>query len=147
MKVVLLEDVKKLGKRNDVVDVSDGYARNFLFKQNLAVEATGGNLNEIKQKQGAKKAREAKELEEAKELAKTIDKKTFVIRKKTGEGGRLYGTLTAMDVAEALAASGYTVDKRNITLKTGLKNVGSTDVHLKLHNEVSCEITVTVESL
>ncbi len=147
MKVVLLEDVKKLGKKNDVVEVSDGYARNFLFKQNLAVEATGGNLNEIKQKQGARKAREERELQEAKDLAKTIDKKTFVIRKKTGEGGRLYGTLTAMDVADALAEAGYTVDKRNITLKTNLKNVGSTDVHLKLHNEVSCEITVTVESL
>lgn len=147
MKVVLLEDVKKLGKKNEVVEVSAGYARNYLFKNNLATEATGGALNEVKQKQGAKKAREARELAEAKEMGKKLNGKTFTIKKKTGEGGRLYGALTAIDIAECLAKEGYDLDKRNITPEITLKNVGSTKVTLKLHTEVTVEITVNVESL
>lgn len=147
MKVVLLEDVKKLGKKNDVVEVSPGYARNFLFKKNLAVEASGDALNEVKQKLGAQRAREKRELAEAKETAKQLDGKTITIKKKTGEGGRLYGSLTAIDIADALEKQGYTVDKRNITPALTLKNVGSVPVQLKLHSEVSCEIIVVVESL
>ncbi len=146
MKVILLEDVKKLGKKNDVVEVSTGYARNFLFKKNLATEATGQQLNEVKQMMGAKKAKEARELEEARELSQTIAGQTFKIEKKTGEGGRLYGTLTSMDVADALAKAGYKVEKRDITLKDTIKNVGTFPVHLKLHTEVSCEIQIEVVS-
>ncbi|NLF20537.1 MAG: 50S ribosomal protein L9 [Clostridiaceae bacterium] len=146
MKVVLLEDVKKLGKKNDVVEVSDGYARNFLFKRNLAIEATGGNLNDVRLKQGSVKAKEDRELAEAKELAALIGGRRFTIRKKTGEGGRLYGALTAMDVADSLSAEGFNIDKRGVNLKQNLKNVGQTDVTLKLHTEVSCEIVIEVVS-
>lgn len=147
MKVVLLEDVKKVGKKNDIVEVSAGYARNFLFKKNLAVEASSDALNEVKQKLGAQKAKEARELAEAKEMKTKLDGKTFTIRKKTGEGGRLYGALTAIDIADCLAKEGFVIDKRNITPAQALKNVGSTNVSLKLHTEVSCEITVKVEAL
>lgn len=147
MKVVLLEDVKKLGKKNDVVEVSTGYARNFLFKKNLAVEASGEALNEVKQKLGAQKAKEKRELEEAREASKQLAGRTFTIKKKTGEGGRLYGALTAIEIADCLEKEGYSIDKRNITPAVALKNVGSTPVTLKLHNEVSCEITVVVEAL
>lgn len=147
MKVILLEDVKKLGKKNDVVEVSNGYANNFLFKKNLAIEASKEKLNELKLKEGAEKADQARRLEDAKNLAEELDGQKFVIKKKSGENGRLYGTLTSIDVAEALKAAGYDIDKRHITLRHDLKNVGSTDVDLKLHNSVSTTITINVEAL
>lgn len=147
MKVILLEDVKKLGKKDEIVEVSKGYANNFLFKKNLAVEANSGKLNELKLKQGAQIAESNRILEEAKELANVLEGKTFTVKKKSGEQGRLYGALTSIDVAAALAEAGYEVNKRLITLKHDLKNIGSTEAELKLHNEVSCNIIVHVESL
>lgn len=146
MKVVLLQDVKNIGKMDEIVNVADGYARNFLFKKGLAMEANSVNLNNIKTKKKAEAAKEAQRLAEAKELAGVLGGRSFTIRMRTGEKGRLYGTLTAIDVAEALKKEGFTIDKRNITLATPLKNVGSTDATLKLHREVSCKITVHVES-
>lgn len=147
MKVVLLEDVKKLGKVDDIVEVSDGYARNFLFKKNLAVEATKENLNEVKLRKKAEQVKAARVLQEAKDLAAKLEGQAFTMKMKTGEGGRLYGSLTAMDIANALVSAGYAVDKRNITIKTPLKNVGSTNVSVKLHNEVTANVVVKVEEL
>ncbi len=145
MKVVLLQDVKKLGKVDDIVDVSDGYARNFLFKRNLAVEATKENLNEVKLRRRAEEVKAQRALDEAKELAKELEGQAFSMKMKAGAGGRLYGTLTAMDVADALAKAGYNVDKRNITIDQALKSLGQTTVRLKLHNEVTAVVTVKVE--
>lgn len=145
MKVVLLEDVKKLGKADEIVEVSDGYARNFLFKKNLAVEATKENLNEVKLRKKAEQVKAERALAEAKETAAELEGKNFTMKMKAGEGGRLYGTLTAMDVADALVKAGYQVDKRNITIKVPLKNVGTTDVAVKLHNDVTANVVVKVE--
>lgn len=145
MKVVLLQDVKKLGKTDDIVEVSDGYARNFLFKQNLAIEATKGNLNEVKIRKKADQAKADRILEEAKEKAKELEGQVFTLKMKAGSGGRLYGALTAMDVADALTKAGYPVDKRNVTIETPLKSLGTARVKLKLHNEVSATVDVKVE--
>lgn len=147
MKVILLEDVKSLGKADAIVDVSDGYARNFLFKKKLALEATAENLNSVKIKKKAQAAAAQRELEEAQNLGRELLDKSFTLKMKTGEGGRLYGALTAQEVAGALAQAGYKIDKRNITLGTPLKNVGSTTATLKLHNQVKVDITIVVEAL
>ena len=116
MKVVLLKDVDKLGKKNDVVEVNAGYARNFLFRQGLAQEASKQNLHKVKQRQAADEAAAARELEEAKAQGEKLQDSRFEIAMKAGEGGRLYGALTAIDIAAALEKQGYKVDKRNITI-------------------------------
>ncbi len=145
MKVVLLEDVKKLGKADEIIEVSDGYARNFLFKKNLAVEATKENLNEVKLRKKAEQVKAERALAEAQRIAKELEGQNFTMKMKAGEGGRLYGTLTAMDVADALNKAGYAVEKRNITIQTPLKNVGTTNVAVKLHNDVTANVVVKVE--
>ena len=145
MKVVLLQDVKKLGKADDIVEVNDGYARNFLFKQKLAIEATKENLNEVKLRKRAEQVKADRALADAREMAEELEGKAFTMKMKAGAGGRLYGTLTAMDVATALTAGGYEVDKRNITIETPLKMLGTAKVKLKLHNEVMATVEIKVE--
>lgn len=144
MKVILLKDVKGLGKANDVVDVNDGYGRNFLLKQGLARESSAANLNDVKMKKGAQAEHARRELEAAKETKAKLDGQKFTYKVKTGEGGRLYGAVTAMDVAELLKKGGFNVDKKNITLKSAIKSVGTFSAKVKLHTEVSCEVTVEV---
>ena len=144
MKVVLLKDVDKLGKKNDVVEVNAGYARNFLFRQGLAQEASKQNLHKVKQRQAADEAAAARELEEAKAQGEKLQDSRFEIAMKAGEGGRLYGALTAIDIAAALEKQGYKVDKRNITIHTPIKSLGESKATVKLHNEVSVQITVAV---
>ena len=124
MKVILLKEVKGLGKIDDIVDVSDGYARNMLFKKNLALEATPANLNTIRLRKGSQAEKARRELEEAKSTGKTLDGKHFTVLVKSGEGGRLYGAVTAMDVSAALEKAGYSVDKKNIVIKNPIKAVG-----------------------
>lgn len=147
MKIILLEDVKNVGKKDEIVEVSRGYANNFLLKNGLAVEATSTNVNEVKQMKSAKKAQEARELQAAKDLADELKDKAFTIKKKSGDDGRLYGSLTNIDVHDAMKAEGYDLDKRNISLSTNLKNVGKTSADVKLHREVSVKVSIQVESL
>ncbi|HHX37109.1 MAG TPA: 50S ribosomal protein L9 [Clostridiaceae bacterium] len=144
MKVILLSDVKDLGKEDEIVDVKPGYARNFLIKKNLAVEVNKSNLNEIKVRKKAAAAKEAQALAEAQEMAETLEGQTFELPMKVGENGRLYGTLTAIDVENALAEAGYKVDKRNITLEKALRNVGKTTARLRLHREVIVLVNIVV---
>ncbi len=144
MKVILLEDVKSLGKADDIVNVNDGYARNFLFKKNLALEATASNLNSVKHRKKAENARAAQKLEDAKVSAAKLEGKTFTLPVKCGEGGRLYGAVTAMDIAGALEKQGFEVDKRGINIKQAIKALGSFDVEVKLHSDVTAKITVQV---
>lgn len=147
MKVILLQDVKTVGKQDEIVQVSDGYARNFLFKKQLALEATPENLNTVKTRKAAQQAAAQRELEAAKEQGNALQKQTVLLRMKTGEGGRLYGSLTAQEVADALQKMGFSVDKRNVSLNQTLKSVGRTSANVKLHNQVKVEVAVVVEAL
>lgn len=147
MKVILLADVKNVGKKDTILDVSEGYANNFLLKKKLAVLADNKNLNLLQQKKGSEDAKAAREKQAASELAATINGKTFILKMKAGEGGKLYGALTANDVAEVLENSGYKVDRRAISLNGNIKNIGRVTCHLKLYRGVIAEINVNVEAL
>ncbi len=144
MKVILTKDVKKLGKADQIVEVSDGYAKNYLFKQNLAIEASSKNLHDVKQKQDTDKARDLRKRVEAMELSKELQNQTFTISMKAGEGGRLYGSLTTMDIAQALEKKGYTIDKKNISINVQIKQLGHTTADIKLYSDISCTIDIDI---
>ena len=145
MKVILKEDVRKLGKKNDVVEVSDGYARNFLFSRGLAVEATAQNLNALKTKAAADTRRDAKLTAEAQERKAKIQGKVIKIAIACGEGGRLFGSVTGAQVAEALSEQyGVAVDKKNIKIDGNVKALGDYKVTLKLYTGVECDMTLSV---
>lgn len=147
MKVILLNDIKNLGKKDEIVEVSDVYANSFLIKKKMALPANAKNLNELKLRQGSKEHSDALELQKAMELAAILENKDFVIKLKTGEHGKLYGSLTSSEVANILKEQGYTIDKKDISLALALKNVGKTTALLKLHNKVKININIIVESL
>ena len=147
MKVILLSDVKGLGKANQVVEVNDGYGRNFLLKKGLAKESNATNLNDVKMKQGAKAEHERRALEAAKKMKEDLGGKTFTLKMKCGEGGKLYGAVTDKDISEELKKNGYEIEKKQVVINTPMKNVGTFGVRIKLHPEVSCEINVEVEAL
>lgn len=146
MKVILLEDVKSLGKKGEVVNVNDGYARNLLFKKNLGIEATKQNLNDLKlQKQNNDKL-EAERLEEAKKLAKELEEKEVVLAIKTGSDGRVFGSVSTKEIAEAAKEQlGYELDKKKMHLKDAIKSVGTFHVPVKLHPKVTVELKVIVK--
>lgn len=146
MKVILLEDVKSLGKKGEVVNVNDGYARNLLFKKNLGIEATKQNLNDLKlQKQNNDKL-EAERLEEAKKLAKELEEKEVVIAIKTGSDGRVFGSVSTKEIAEAAKEQlGYELDKKKMHLKDAIKSIGTFHVPVKLHPKVTVELKVVVK--
>lgn len=148
MKVVLLKDVKNIGKRDDIVTVSDGYARNFLFPQRLAAEATAGTLKEIGKKRAAQDAREAEQLAEAKARAEALKGKLVTLPVKCGSQGRLYGSVTSAEVAEALEKQhGVTVDKRKIELGEPIKEVGDREISIRLYSGVSTTMKLRVTPL
>lgn len=146
MKVILLEDVKSLGKKGEVVNVNDGYARNILFKKNLGIEATKQNLNDLKlQKQNNDKL-EAERLEEAKKLAKELEEKEVVLAIKTGSDGRVFGSVSTKEIAEAAKEQlGYELDKKKMHLKDAIKSIGTFHVPVKLHPKVTVELKVVVK--
>ena len=146
MKVILLEDVKSLGKQGEVVNVNDGYARNLLFKKNLGIEATKQNLNDLKlQKQNNDKL-EAERLEEAKKLAKELEEKEVVLAIKTGSDGRVFGSVSTKEIAEAAKEQlGYELDKKKMHLKDAIKSIGTFHVPVKLHPKVTVELKVVVK--
>jgi len=148
MKVVLLKDVKNIGKRDEILNVSDGYARNFLFPQKLAVEATPGALKEIERKRAAQDAREAERVAEAKEKAARLAGKTITLAVKCGEKGRLYGSVTAAEVADALEQQhGIAVDKRKIELGDSIREVGVREISVWLYTGVTTSMKLSVEPL
>jgi len=145
MKVVLLQDVKALGKKDDVVDVSDGYARNFLFPKGLAVEATKGKLNEISQKKRALENKKRQEMEEAKALAERLSKIEVAIKTKAGAGGKLFGSITAKDIADIIKKEHkIEIDKKKIVLDDAIKSLGTQEVEIKVYPEISAKVKVTV---
>lgn len=145
MKVILLQDVKALGKKGEIVEVSEGYARNMLLKKGLGKEATGQNMNDLKlQKANAEKvARET--LEAAQKLGKEMEGKTVKAKVKTGEGGRVFGSVSTKEIAEEIKKQlGYDIDKKKILLDNPIKALGVTSVGIKLHAKVTTEIKVHV---
>lgn len=146
MKVVLKKDVNGSGKKDQLVEVSDGYARNFLIPRGLAVVADGAAINEVKTKENAKQHHAAVELENAQQTAKKIDGTTVTIKAKAGQGGRLFGAVTAKDIAEAIGKiTGETVDKRKIVLDADIKNYGRYEIEVKVHPGVVAKLAVVVE--
>ena len=145
MKVILLEDVKSLGKKGDIVNVSDGYARNAILPKKLGIEATSKNLNDLKlQNQHADKVA-AENLENAKELAKTVEKPKVVVKIKAGEGGKIFGSVSTKEIAQAAKEqTGLELDKKKMHLPDGIKALGTYEVPVKLHPQVTAKLTVQV---
>ena len=145
MKVILLEDVKSLGKKGDIVNVSDGYARNAILPKKLGIEATSKNLNDLKlQNQHADKVA-AENLANAKELAKTVEQQKVVIKIKAGEGGKICGSVSTKEIAQATKEqTGLELDKKKMHLPDGIKALGTYEVPVKLHPQVTAKLTVQV---
>lgn len=145
MKVILLEDVKSLGKKGDIVTVSDGYARNAILPKKLGVEANSKNLNDLKlQNQHADKVAQ-ENYENALALAKTIEEQKVVVKMKTGEGGRTFGSISTKEIAEATKEqTGLDLDKKKMQLGESIKNLGTYEVPVKLHQKVTAKLTVQV---
>lgn len=144
MQVILLQDVKALGKKGQIVEVSDGYARNFILPKKLGVEANGKNMNDLKlQKANADKV--AKEqLEAAKEQAEKIEAATVTVSIKTGEGGRSFGSISTKEIAAAAEKQGLVLDKKKMVLDVPIKALGNYTVQVKLHKDVVAKLTVKV---
>ena len=148
MKVVLLKDVKNMGKRDDILNVSDGYARNFLFPQKLAAEATPGTLKEIERKRAAQDAREAELRTEALAKAELLKNKTIVLQVKCGDKGRLYGSVTAAEVAEALEKQhGIKADKRKIDIGDPIRETGVREISVWLYSGITTKMKLDVQPI
>lgn len=144
MKVILIDEVRGLGSRGDVVQVRDGYARNFLLPKKLAREATAGNLKSVEQEKKKWALLAQKEKEEAQAAAERVKGLKVTVQKRVGESGTLFGSVTANEIADALAAQGVEVDKRRIELAHPIKSAGVHDVEVKLHRDVAAHIQVEV---
>ncbi|NJP38869.1 50S ribosomal protein L9 [Alkalicoccus luteus] len=144
MKVIFLKDVKGKGKKGEIKDVPDGYARNYLLKNNLALEASQGNMKSLEKKKESEERQAEQEFEDAKKLKDELEEKTVELSAKAGEGGRLFGAVTSKQIAEQLKKDGYKVDKRKIDLSEPIRALGYTNVNLKLHPKVTAVIKVHV---
>jgi large subunit ribosomal protein L9 len=144
MDVILREDVEKLGTRGQLVKVAPGYARNFLLPNKMAVAATESNKKIVEQERQAHLRREAKVEGEAKDLSKMLETLSVTIRQKAGENDQLFGSVTSKDIAEALEAQGYSIERRKIALEEPIKSLGEFKVPIRLHREVTAEIAVHV---
>ena len=144
MKVILTQDVRGQGKRGQMIEVSDGYARNFLLPRKLAQEATADNVNTMKMNDKAAQERQAKERAEALEIRNRMKDMTVVVTAKGGGAGRLFGSVTNQEIADALAKTGIKLDKRKIAIAEPIKNVGTYTVTCKLGYEISAPLTVKI---
>ncbi len=144
MKIVLREDVDKLGERGQVVNVAPGYARNFLFPKALAFEATAGNMRQIELRKKVWVVRDAREADDAKKLAARIAEIKIVIAKKVGENEALYGSVTSQEIADLLKAKGVEVDRRKIQMHDPIRSLGTFAVPIKIHRQVSANVSVEV---
>jgi large subunit ribosomal protein L9 len=144
MEVILREDISNLGTRGQVVKVASGYARNFLIPKKLAVTATESNKKIVEQERQGHLRKEAKLQGEAQDLAKLMTGVSVTITQKAGENDQLFGSVTSKDVADALAVKGFTIDRRKIQLDEPIKQLGEFKVPVKLHKDVTAEVTVVV---
>lgn len=147
MKVILLQDVKAQGKKGEIINVADGYARNYLIKNGLATEATAAGVNSIKIANAAADHRRAVEKAEAQELAKKIEGTTVTVKLKVGENGKLFGALNTQSIADALAECGLHVDKKKVVISEPIKSLGEYTVTVKPYAEVSAKLKVRVAAL
>ncbi len=148
MKVILLQDVKKVGKKGELVEAADSYARNVLLRQNLAVEANGRTMNDLKLRRANDEKVAAENLEKAQELKELLEKSSVTIRAKTGEGDRLFGSISGKEIADAAKGQlGIELDRRKIVVDTPIKNIGTMEVTVKLHPQVKATLAVKVEKL
>ena len=145
MKVILKQDVEKLGKPGDIVKVAPGYGRNYLIPKKIAGEATPGNIKAVEIEKLALARRDQRDKDAASLLAKELVKLTVVVKRRTGEEGTLYGSVTAQDIAEFLDARQIEIDKRKIQLEDPIKAIGEYEVPIRLHREVTVSIKVAVE--
>ena len=147
MKVILLQDVKPHGKKGDMVEINDGYARNFIIPKKLGVEATNANMNDLKLQKANQEKIAAQQLADAKELAAKLESIKVNVKIKTGEGGRTFGSITAKEIADALKKQhNIDIDKKKIVMKDAIKSVGSFSVNVKLHTQVNAELGIEVDS-
>lgn len=144
MKVIFLKDVKGKGKSGEVREVSEGYARNYLLPQNLAVPANKGTLSQLEAKKKRKKEQEKEEREKAEQLKAQIEKVTIELKAKSGEGGRLFGSITSKQIVQEFKKMDISVDKHKIDLPEPIRTLGYSDVPLKLHPEVTAKVKVHV---
>ncbi len=144
MKVILIDEIRGLGSRGDVVTVKDGYARNFLLPKQLAREATPGNLKTIEQERKKWALLADKEKVVAQKAADSVKGMKIVVRKRVGDHGNLFGSVTTNDIADALTAKGIEIDKRRIELAHPIKSIGTHDVEVRLHRDVAAHIQVEV---
>ena len=145
MKVILLQDVKGKGKKGQMIEVSDGYARNFMLPKKMAIEATADAINTMKMNDKATQERIAREKAEALAISKKLREMTLTVTAKGGGAGRLFGSVTTQEIADALAKQGIKLDKRKIVISDPIKNVGTYTVNCKLGYEISAPLTVKIE--
>ena len=145
MKVILLEDVKSVGKKGDVVEASEGYAKNFLFKKKLAKEATAANMNDLKLQQQHEDKVAAENLQAAKDFAAQLENEKVVVKMKAGEGGKAFGSVSSKEIAKAYSEqNGKEIDKKKLVLSDAIKNFGTYEVKVKLHPKVTGTLRVQV---
>ena len=145
MKVILTQDVKKIGKKGEIINASDGYAKNFLFPKKLAVPADTQNLNELKAKQASEKHKKEIETEEAKKIAEQIKQIKITIKAKIGENQKLFGSITSKEIAEQIEKElKIKIDKKKITLKDPIKTIGEYPIEIKLYEGVTLKTTVQI---
>ena len=148
MKVILLQDVKEIGKKDDIVNVSDGYARNFLFPRKWAMEATENAVKVVERKREAERRKEAEARAAAEQTAAKLKNKVVILKVKCGEKGRLYGSVTAQEVADAIKAGyGVEVDKRKVEIKEAVRQLGDYEVNVRLYPNVSSKMILRVKNI
>jgi len=148
MKVILLQDVKGVGKKDEIIDAADGYVRNFLFPRKLAVEANKQNMASLEKKQATTAAQKAQDLEEAKTLKATLESKTINLKLKTGGGDRLFGSVTNKEIAAALKEQeGIDIDRKKITIPDTIRTLGEHKAEIRLHTDVTAVVNVAISSL
>jgi large subunit ribosomal protein L9 len=145
MRIILQEDVEKLGMRGQVVEVAEGYARNFLLPRKLGLEASAGNMKRLEKMRAVFAKKEATEKEAAQKLAELLAGVSVELSRRAGENDQLFGSVTSADVSDALAAQGYNVDKRKIALADPIKVVGEYEIPVKLHREVTATLKLSVK--
>lgn len=144
MKVLLLQDVKAQGKKGDIIEVSDGYAKNFLIKKKIAIQATNQVINETNQKKASEQRKLEIEKQEAIKLAERLNGNTIVVEIACGENGKMFGSVTGKEISESLLKSGYDIDKKKINIKEPIKTFGVFSVEVKVYANVTATINISV---